>query len=356
MRFQKAIKRKAKLRIGLVGPSGSGKTFTALRIARGLGGKVAVIDTEHGSASLYADLFEFDVLELDTFSPDTYVAAINAAAEAGYDVVIIDSLSHAWMGKDGALEQVDKHAARERGNSFGAWRHVTPMHNRLVETLVGAPVHIIATMRAKTEYVIEEDSRGKKVPRKIGMAPVQRDGMEYEFTVVGDMDYENRLIVTKTRCSALAGAVIEKPGEDVAQTLMDWLEGAAPEEPKAPAQRPATVPAGSENGKRRISEEEIDAAFAKARAAEAASRSRLPLHAPKEESATPKQDELIRKMIKSHVITDEERNQIIAKLDEGTMSKSRAGDCIDWLTQTIDERKAEEKRAAAEADGGEEAA
>lgn len=338
MRFQKAIKRKAKLRIGLVGPSGSGKTFTALRIARGLGGKVAVIDTEHGSASLYADLFEFDVLELDTFSPDTYVAAINAAAEAGYDVVVVDSLSHAWMGKDGALEQVDRHAARERGNSFGAWRHVTPMHNRLVETLVGAPVHIIATMRAKTEYIIEEDNRGKKVPRKIGMAPVQRDGMEYEFTVVGDMDYENRLLVTKTRCSALAGAVIEKPGEDVAQTLLDWLDGAAPEEPKAAASETA-------GEKRTVTDKEIDDAFAKARTAE-------------QQPATKKQDELIRKMIRSHVITDEERDPIIAKLDEGKMSKSRAADCIDWLTTTIAERKADEKRAAEsdDTDAAEEAA
>ena len=130
--FKKAVKSRSKLRLALIGPSGSGKTYSALAIAAGLGSNIAVIDTEHGSASKYADLFNFDVLELGSYSPEKYVEALKAAAAAGYDVVVIDSLSHAWMGKDGALEMVDRAAARSKsGNSFGAWREVTPQHNEI---------------------------------------------------------------------------------------------------------------------------------------------------------------------------------------------------------------------------------
>lgn len=227
--FQRAQKSQAKLRMALIGPSGSGKTFTALAVATRLGERVAVIDTEHGSASKYADQFGFDVLNLGSFAPMNYVAAIQAAVAAGYDVVVIDSLSHAWSGKDGALEQVDKRAAASRaGNSYTAWRDVTPMHNALIDAIVGCKAHVIATMRSKTEYVLQEDDRGKKVPRKVGMAPIQRDGMEYEFDVVGDMDYDNRLVVTKSRCPALTGHNEVKPGEQLAATLKSWLEDGVP--------------------------------------------------------------------------------------------------------------------------------
>jgi hypothetical protein len=240
--FSTASKKQSRLRLALVGPSGSGKTYTALTLATNLGHKVAVIDTERGSASKYADLFKFDVLELDTFSPDTYVEAIHAAERAGYDVLVIDSLSHAWMGKDGALEQVDRVAKRNQsGNNFMAWRDVTPMHNALVDAMLQSNCHIIGTMRAKTEYVIEENEKGKKVPRKIGMAPVQRDGLEYEFDVVADMDIDNNLIVTKTRCPALAGQAIRKPGKPLADTLKAWLtDGVAVNSPVTHSSTPAT--------------------------------------------------------------------------------------------------------------------
>ena len=124
-----ATKKAAKLRLALVGPAGSGKTYSALAIATGLGSKIALIDTEHGSAALYADKFAFDTCNLETFSPDSYVEAIKGAEAEGYDVIIIDSLSHAWIGKDGALEQVDQ-ATRRSGskNSYFAWRDVTPKH------------------------------------------------------------------------------------------------------------------------------------------------------------------------------------------------------------------------------------
>ena len=228
-RFEKATKKRARARVALIGPTGSGKTYSALAIGTHLGTRVAVIDTERGSASKYAGIFQFDVLELETFSPETYVDAIASAADEGFNVLIVDSLSHAWTGKEGALEQVDRAAARSKsGNSFAAWREVTPMHNQLVDALVGAPMHVIATMRSKTEYVLEKDDRGKSTPRKIGMAPVQRDGIEYEFDVVGDLDYENRLVITKTRCPEFSGAVIKKPGEDVAIKLRAWLTDGAP--------------------------------------------------------------------------------------------------------------------------------
>lgn len=225
--FRRAVRQQRKARIGIIGPSGSGKTYTALQIATGLagpGGRIAVIDTENYSSSLYADRFTFDVLPLDTFSPAIYVQAIQAAEAAGYDVLVIDSLSHAWAGKDGALEQVDKAAARTRGNSFAAWREVTPQHNALVDAIVRAKLHVVATMRAKTEYVVDKDERtGKTTPRKVGLAPVQRDGMEYEFDIVADMDHENRFIVSKTRLSDLAGAVIQRPGPELGEQIRNWL-------------------------------------------------------------------------------------------------------------------------------------
>lgn len=240
--FKPATKTQSKLRMALIGPSGSGKTYTALNIAQHLGDRVAVIDTERGSASKYSGAggFKFDVLELDSFSPQKYLEGINAAVAAGYDVLVIDSLSHAWMGKDGVLEFVDKAAARSRSNnSFGAWRDATPLHNSLVDGILDARIHIIATMRSKTEYVQEKDDRNKTVIRKVGMQPVQRDGLEYEFDVIADLDQDNNLIVGKTRCSALNGYVQKQAGEETAVILRDWLTDGvpAPEKPQPSAGR-----------------------------------------------------------------------------------------------------------------------
>lgn len=223
--FQKATKKSARLRLALIGVAGAGKTYTALSIARHLGRRIAVIDTERGSAAKYSDVFDFDVLEIDTYSPRTYMDAIEAAEEAGYDVLIIDSLSHAWAGREGALEMVDKVAKRQgSGNNFGAWRDVTPLHNAMVDKIVGARLHIIATMRAKTEYVQEKnDKTGKTTVRKVGLAPVQRDGLEYEFDVVADLDTENNFIVGKTRCPELAGVVVPRAGREIAAKLRNWL-------------------------------------------------------------------------------------------------------------------------------------
>ena len=238
LRFAKATKEQSRLRLGLVGPTGSGKTFTALKLATALAefrnGRIALIDSERGSASKYADQFDFDVLNLDSFSPLEYVEAIRAAEDAGYAVIVVDSLSHAWSGKDGALEQVDRVAARQassgrNGNSFAAWREVTPLHNHFVDTMIRVNADLIGTLRTKMEYIIEEDERGRKTPRKVGLQPIQRDGMEYEFDVLADLTIEHACVISKTRCSAIDGKTYHKPGRDLADPLIAWIgSGATP--------------------------------------------------------------------------------------------------------------------------------
>ena len=200
--FKKATKHEAKLRLAIAGPSGSGKTYTSLAIATALGGPIAFVDTEHGSASKYADLYAFDVLEIEVpFHPDKYIEAIRGAAEGGYKVIILDSMSHAWNGAGGILELVEQATKRQRTpNSYTAWADVTPIQNRLIEAIVSANIHIIATVRSKQDYVQRKDEKtGRTVIEKVGMAPVQRDGFEYEFDVVFDMNTDNEAIVTKSR-------------------------------------------------------------------------------------------------------------------------------------------------------------
>lgn len=251
--FQKAVKTQAKLRLALDGPSGSGKTYTALTAATAManGGSIAVIDTERGSASLYSDKFSFDVLQLTDFNPKNYIEGIEAAEEAGYAVIVIDSLSHAWEGEGGALDMVDDAAARSQSkNSYFAWRDVTPLHRRLVDAMLQSPCHVIATMRSKTEYVVEEIERGGKktqVPRKIGTAPIQRSGMEYEFTIVGDLDLDHNLVISKSRMESLADVVEKKPGVKFFQKVYEWLNSGEPAiipdpKPAVTTQVPAPTP------------------------------------------------------------------------------------------------------------------
>lgn len=230
--FKPATKKSSRLRMAIDGPAGSGKTFTGLRFAHALGQRIAVIDTEHGSASKYLGEspdgvpFAFDVVEPTAFSPSEYTQLIEMAGKAGYDVLLIDSLSHAWEGKDGALELVD----RKGGNSFTAWKDVTPLHRRMVEAILASPCHVVATMRSKVEYVLEEDSRGKKVPRRVGMAPVQRAGMEYEFDLYCSMDLSHTLTVSKSRCRAVTDAVVVSPGAAFVVPVLTWLaDGVQPE-------------------------------------------------------------------------------------------------------------------------------
>lgn len=240
MAFQKATKKKMKLRCALEGPPGSGKTYSALSIGRALvgeRGRIAVIDTERGSASKYSDDFDFDVVELDTYAPSTFVELIREAEAEGYDLLIIDSLSHAWIGAEGMLEQVDKIAKRKQySSSFPAWKDVNPQERALWDTMLGCDMHIMATLRTKTEYVIDEvvgrDGKKRSVPRKVGLAPIQREGLEYEFDVVAEMDMDHNMIVTKTRCKVLTDRAFNRPGAEVAEILHDWLGEGAPEAPE----------------------------------------------------------------------------------------------------------------------------
>lgn len=244
--FKPATREQAKARIALQGPSGSGKTYTALAIATGLageGGRIAVIDSEHGSASKYAHLFTFDTLclsDLGEYDPRLYMQAIEAAEGAGYDVVVIDSLSHAWDGTGGVLEQVDKAAARNKGNTWAAWAEGTPLHRRLIEAITGCTCHVVATMRVKTAWETIQNG-GKATPQKIGLAPVQRDGMDYEFDVVAEIDLQHRMLVTKTRYAEFDGKQFDLPGIAVGETIRQTLsQGAAPM--PRPAPTPSMVP------------------------------------------------------------------------------------------------------------------
>lgn len=224
MGFRRAERKKAKLRLGIVGPAGSGKTYSSLLVAKGLGGKVAVIDTENGSGDLYAHLMEYDVCTLDApYTVDKYVKAIEEAERGGYDTIIIDSLSHAWAGEGGLLDQQGKIADAGRGNSYTAWRQITPMHNRFVEAMLTSKCHVIATMRSKTEYVLETNDRGKQEPKKVGMAPVQREGMDYEFTTVLELATNHNATVSKDRTSLFDGQIF-KPSEKTGEALLAWLE------------------------------------------------------------------------------------------------------------------------------------
>lgn len=237
MGFTRATKAAAKLRAAIFGPSGAGKTFTSLRVASGLsaGGTVAVIDTERGSASKYADRFSFDVLELADQTIDGYVAAIGEAAKAGYPVLVIDSLSHGWQT---LLEEVEKLAkAKYRGNTWSAWSEGTPLQRRLVQAILTYPGHVIATMRSKTEWTTV-DNNGRKTPQRVGLAPEQGKGVEYEFDLLVEISTEHVANVIKDRTGKFQDKLIEKPGEDFGRDLAAWLSDGLPA-PVAAAPQPA---------------------------------------------------------------------------------------------------------------------
>jgi hypothetical protein len=227
--IHRATKRRAKLRLGMSGPAGSGKTYSALKIAAGLGGRIGMIDTEHGSGDLYADLLPegYDVLTLPPpYTPARYIEAIHALEDIGVSTIIVDSLTHAWSGEGGSLDRQGK-IADKSGNSWQAWRQVTPEHNALVEALLQSRCHIIATMRAKTEYVQEKDDRtGKQVVRKIGLAPIMRDGIEYEFTTFFELDVHHMAYVGKDR-TRLFDDEIFRPDVETGARLLTWLNTGA---------------------------------------------------------------------------------------------------------------------------------
>jgi len=223
--FRTAQRERAKLRLGIAGPSGSGKTYSALLIASGLTSwdKIAVIDSENGSADLYAQLGGYSVLDLEApYDPDKYVEAIKIAENAGFKVLVIDSLSHAWAGEGGILDQQGKAAdSKYKGNSWAAWREFTPKHNALIEAILKSSCHIIATLRSKTEYA-QVTEGGKPVVKKLGMAPIQRDGLEYEFTAFIDLSVEHTATASKDRTGIFDGRYF-KPDSNTGIKLLSWL-------------------------------------------------------------------------------------------------------------------------------------
>ena len=223
--FQKATKAQAKLRLGIYGPSGGGKTYTALRIATGLGGRIAVIDTERGSASKYADRFAFDVLDLPQVDIGTYIEGIRAAA--GYNVLIIDSLTHAWHELLAEVERIAK--AKYGGNTWSAWSEGTPLQRQLVDCLLNFDGHIIGTMRSKTEWTLGKDEKtGKSKPNRVGLAPEQGKGIEYEFDLLMGISADHCAHIEKDRTGKFQDRVIEKPGEELGKELAAWLEDGTP--------------------------------------------------------------------------------------------------------------------------------
>ena len=250
MAFVRAERKRAKLRMAIYGPSGGGKTYTALKIAHGIGPKIAVLDCENGTSQKYAPSDDgpgilggdyFDIEVPDNFEAKVFVDAIATAAEDGYDVLIIDGFSHAWSGRGGVLDYVDKLAKQSRsGSTFDAWREGTKKHNEILHAIVHAKLHIICTMRSKNDTVMETNARGKQAPKKVGVKADQREGMEYEFDVVGLMNLQNEMIIEKSRYSPIHQQEFDKPDERFGRTLLAWLNGGAAttapkgDEPKPP--------------------------------------------------------------------------------------------------------------------------
>ena len=241
MAFVKATKAQAKLRMAITGPSGAGKTKTALRVAGGIGKRIALADSEYKSASKYASEHDFDVDELNgETNPMRYIKAIEDAESDGFDVVILDSITHAWEATKAVVDK--KKAADKFQNGFSAWSEGSALWQKLLDKIQSSRIHVIVTMRAKTEYAQEKDDRGKTVIRKLGLAPEVRDGTEYAFDVVLDLDQQHNGRITKTRCAALDEYFENKPGEDLGKALSAWLTDGA-ELPKLanPAERDAML-------------------------------------------------------------------------------------------------------------------
>jgi hypothetical protein len=245
LELKRAQRSKAYLKLGMAAPSGGGKTLGALLIGYGLmkekypketdafrWGKIAIIDTENGSGQLYVGsevanikIGEYNAITLPPpFEADKYTSAIELCKSSDIEVCIIDSTTHLWSGEGGLLEQQNV-AAKRSGNSYTAWRDITPQHNKFVETMLQSPMHIIATMRSKQEYVQEKNEQtGKTIVRKLGMEPEQRKGMEYEFTTFFDIDNEHNAFGSKDRTSMFdqkSFKITPKIGEQ----LMRWLDG-----------------------------------------------------------------------------------------------------------------------------------
>lgn len=223
--FQKAERKQTPIKIAITGPSGSGKTYSSLALATGLGKKIALADTENRSASLYSDKFDFDTVSIDPpFTTEKYISVIKAAEEAGYEVLIIDSLSHSWAGEGGILDRKSALDARG-GNSYTNWGKLTPEHEKIKSAILFSQMHVIACMRSKQDYIMVQNEKGKQAPQKVGLAPVQREGIEYEFWTVFDIGMDHSFTVSKDRTGLFDGRC-EKMSASHGKEFKQYLESA----------------------------------------------------------------------------------------------------------------------------------
>lgn len=220
MELRIAERKQAKIKLGLQGPSGSGKTYSALLLANGLTNdwsKVSIIDTENHSADLYAHLGQYNVLNITApFSAERYITAISACEQAGMKVIIIDSISPEW-------EDIIERHSKMTGNSFTNWNTMTPLHASFVNKMLQSPCHIIATIRSKQDYVLTEKN-GRYVPEKVGLKGVTRDGMDYEFTLVFDLDIKHQAKASKDRTGLFMDGLpfVIKP--ETGRKILDWCQ------------------------------------------------------------------------------------------------------------------------------------
>lgn len=226
--FKKATRKAVKLKLAITGPSGSGKTYGALRLAAGLadGQRVAFIDTENQSASLYSDRFDFDVMDIAApFDNEKFIAAMNDAVAGGYGVVVCDSFSLCW---EGILAYKSKLDARG-GNSYTNWADAGLKFKSVLDAFLNSPVHVICCMRSKMDHVQEKDGQGKTAIKKVGMAPIMRDGIEYDFTTVFDVAIDHNAASSKDRTGLFPG--IAQITEDHGKRLLEWVNTGAPATP-----------------------------------------------------------------------------------------------------------------------------
>ena len=263
---RKAEKKRVKLKMAVQGPSGSGKTWGALALAKNMWpeAKVCVIDTENESASLYADHFAFDTIPLSPpFTTARYVECIDAVVKGGYDVLIIDSITPQWDGEGGILRRKEAlERANPNANGYALWSRFTPEHEAFKQIILQSPLHVICTMRSKQEYALQPDEKGKLKPVKLGLAPIQRDQLDYEFTLVFDVNLSHNAAVSKDRTGLFDEQAVNLADPKTADAIRGWLESgvevaqkpasasATPAPAQPPAQRPAASPEPSQEQKR----------------------------------------------------------------------------------------------------------
>lgn len=224
MKLQKAERHQVKLRIGLSGPSGFGKTYSALLLAYGITNdwsKIAVIDTENKSASLYSHLGDFNVLSLDEpFTPERYIKAIKVCEESDIEIIIIDSISHEWQGKSGCLE-----IHEQLGGRFQDWARVTPRHQAFIDAIILSKCHVISTSRSKVDYSLDKDGNGKTKVMKLGTKSITREGFEYELTVNFEFLNDKHLVsASKDRTELFSGKPEFIISSATGKKLIEWCK------------------------------------------------------------------------------------------------------------------------------------